>query len=184
MNKQDAIADIEVGLANVRILDPNYKPDRRHTWADRFVAGTSIFYDWYNQIADAIAKMKSEDTELIADIQEDAKTRILIFRAKDVVGEYADPLPIPEGKYTMKEEHGMLQPIGPVVQNPISTQEFTIVLTLEIMPDGTTAWCLASLYPGRPDPRPRGGQRQLQEGDELTAYEILLLRLRPKEPTN
>lgn len=184
MNKQDAIADIEVGLANVRILDPNYKPDRRHTWADRHIAGTSIFYVWYTKVEDAIAKAKEEGVELIADIQEDAKTRILIFRSSEDIGEFADPLPVPAGKYIMKKEHGMLQPIGLVVQNPVSTNEFTIVLTLEVMPDGTQKWCLASLYPGRPDPRPRGGQRMLQEGDEITAYEVLLLRLRPKEPAN
>lgn len=79
--------------------------------------------------------------------------------------------PIPENKYIACDVHGMIQFKGDGKLVTRADNWFTLCLTEEKMPDGTTDLALASIYPGQPDkPYDLSG---IKAGDVLTGADLL-----------
>ena len=162
-------------------LDPSFNPVRDHV-ADVKIDGCSRFYTAHN-VDDVLELAKGAR---LLEVRKGRKGRhgralCFVFEADVVIGEAVESMPIEGEKYVMQKVHGMLQPVGTVAYWPSGTKVFTIVLTPE---NEAGELALASAYPGYPDPEPRPGWENLIEGQELSAFQVLMYGLRPSARKN
>ena len=169
MNFESIMSMIRVASENLSKIAPNHNPWSGHLLNDPAGKSRFSFVSANNgTIADLLGKSSIVNVKF-------QKGAVLITMNSnwdpDGSGWSVSNEPISENKYVMTKVHGMLQPkgAGKLVQR--ADNYFTVVLTEEKMPDGTTDLALASLYPGEPDPE--YSLEGLHENDVLTGQQLL-----------
>jgi hypothetical protein len=169
MNYNSLMALIRSAAENVKKIAPDHNPWAGHLLRDP--KGKSRF-SFENAGLGTIADLLGRASIVSVKFQRNA----LIVTADcnwetGCAGWSVTNEPIPENKYVMTMVHGMLQAKGSGRFVERADNYFTVVMTEEAMPDGTTDLALASIYPGQPDPE--YSLEGLHENDVLTGAELI-----------
>lgn len=140
---------LEKAYANLQIVDPNYDPFSGHRWHDGFGKSEFAMVGNAHDILEALMSVFGSD--LINEDTSQPGTVFLKFRAIVNIGHLCFSKPDADAEYCIEMVHGAPQAVGHVAdQSEFPTPDWTAVLTEEKVNDGY-CWCLASVYPGRPD---------------------------------
>lgn len=94
--------------------------------------------------------------------------RIFTIHTGETVGINKESRLQPEGEYTLRMEHGWLQPVGPAEEVEEPTPYISFIFTYE---GESTGWVLASAHPGLPDPPVN--REGLEEGQTFKGSDLL-----------